>query len=97
MSPQDVPITNPHNLSPIYANHFGVSATMTDFTIYFLEMSQIPGPTGSEPKQEIKAILTLPIMAAGGMIQVLQQILQTHAKQLAEAQKMLSTTQTSGK
>jgi|GEM_PF-4129926 hypothetical protein len=88
--PQDVPITNPLEISAVYSNHFGVSATMSDFTIYFLELGQTPGPKGIIHKQEVKAIVTLPIMAAGGMIQVLQQILQAHANQVEEAQKKLN-------
>jgi hypothetical protein len=60
---------------------------MTDLTICFLEVGQIPGLKGPIPKQEIKAIVTLPMLAAAGMIQVLQQVLQTHTEQLAKMQK----------
>ena len=84
---RDVPITNPNNQSATYANHMGVSATMTDFTIYFLEMGQIPGPKGTVQKQEMKAVVTLPIMSAAGLIGVLQQVLETHKEKLAELGK----------
>lgn len=93
VSPQEVPITNPLNISAVYSNHFGVSATMSDFTIYFLELGQTPGPKGTIHKQEVKAIVTLPIMAAGGMIQVLQQIIQSHTSQIDELQKKLKNVQ----
>jgi hypothetical protein len=93
LRPEDVPVTNPSNLNAVYANHMGVSATMTDFTIYFLEVGQIPGPAGNIPKQEIKAIVTLPIMAATGLSDVLQQVLKTHTEKLAEMQKKMSSGQ----
>ena len=42
----------------VYSNNFGVSATLTDFTIYFLEVGQIPGEKGvAAHKQEMKAIV----------------------------------------
>jgi hypothetical protein len=87
----EVPITNPQGLSAVYSNHFGMSATLSDFTIYFLEMGQIPGPNGAIAKQELKAIVTLPFVAAAGMMQVLQQTLQQHAQQMAEIQKQMGS------
>jgi len=89
--PDEVPITNPQGLSAVYSNHFGMSATLADFTIYFLEMGQIPGPDGSIAKQELKAIVTLPFVAAAGMMQVLQQTLQQHSQQVAEIQKQMTS------
>jgi len=79
----DVAVANPHNVSAIYSNSFGMSATLTDFTIYFLEVGQTPSGTGSVPKNDIKAIITLPLLAAGGLQEALQQIL----KQAAELAK----------
>jgi len=89
-SPEDVPITNPQGLSAVYSNHFGMSATLTDFTIYFIEMGQIPGPDGPILKQELKAIVTLPIMAAAGLLQVLPQLLQQNAVSVEQLKKQMS-------
>lgn len=91
LSPEEVPVTNPHGISATYSNHFGISATMSDFTIYFLEMGQIPGPKGQIHKQEIKAVVTLPMLMGAGMIQVLQQVLQNHSNQLEELQKQMES------
>ena len=90
---QEVPVTNPHNLVAVYSNHFGISGTMTDFTIFFLEMGQVPGPEGTIHKQEIKSIVTLPMLAAPALIQVLQQTLGVHASKLEEAQKQMESGQ----
>src|ERR1700735_2448981 len=65
----DVPTTNPHDIQAVYSNHFGVSATMTDFTLFFLEVGQTPGPSGPIQKQEVKSIVTLPMIAATGLMQ----------------------------
>jgi hypothetical protein len=89
LSPDDVPITNPRDVSAIYSNHFGISATASDFTIYFLEIGQTPGPKGPIHKQEIKAIVTIPLIMAAGMVQVLQQVLQNHTNQLEELRKQM--------
>jgi len=62
---------------------------MSDFTILFLEVGQSPGVRGQVPKQEVKAIVTLPMLAAPGMIQVLQQTIQQHSRQMEEAQKLM--------
>jgi hypothetical protein len=91
VEPQNVPITNPDNVKAVYANHFGVSATMTDFTIYFLELGQVPGLKGSVHTQEMKAIVTLPLMVAAGMIQVLQQVMQKNVEQLSEMKKLMDS------
>jgi len=89
MKPSDsVPITNPKNLEAVYSNNFGLSATMTDFTIYFLEIGQVPGAKGATvEKQELKAIVTLPLMAVGGLQQVLQQIQDRMKKMMRQAQE----------
>ncbi len=88
LNPNDIPVSNPNNISAVYANHLGVSATLTDFTIFFLEMGQLPGPNGPIQKQELKAAVTLPIMAAAGLSSVLQQILVAHAGKQSELQAM---------
>lgn len=74
MRPQQAPITNPNNIAAVYSNQFGVSATMTDFTIYFFEMGQVPGMDGAS--QVIKAMVTLPLAAVDGLQQVLGQLSQ---------------------
>jgi hypothetical protein len=33
LTPNQIPVTNPQNLSSVYANHFGASATLSDFTM----------------------------------------------------------------
>jgi hypothetical protein len=91
LTPNEIPVTNPHNLSTVYANHFGASATGTDFTIYFLELSQMPGPGGSVHKQELKAAITLPMVSIAGLIQVLKQVLDNNQAQLAEIQKQMKS------
>src|SRR5580693_5494692 len=69
LSPNQIPVTNPQNLSTVYANQFGASATLSDFTVYFLEMIQMPGPGGTEHRQELKAAITLPMFNASALIQ----------------------------
>ena len=87
LTPNQIPVTNPQNLSSVYANHFGASATLSDFTMYFLELGQIPGSSGSVHKQELKAAVTLPMVSAPGLIQVLQQVIDNNKAQIAEMQK----------
>src|SRR5690242_5274160 len=82
---QDVPITNPLGLKSVYANHVGVSGTMTDLTIYFLEVGQVPGSGGPDRHQEIKSIVTIPIIMAQGLIQALSQGLQLQQKAAGQA------------
>jgi hypothetical protein len=88
---QGIPVTNPKNIEAVYSNQFGVSATMTDFTIYFLELSQeMSLPKKSVQKQNVKAIVTLPLMAAPGLMGLLQQMMQGQAAlmhQMNAAQK----------
>jgi predicted membrane-bound mannosyltransferase len=73
----DIPVSNPHNVEAVYSNHFGISATMTDFTIYFLEVGQIPsGVSQSVQHQHVKAVVTLPLLAAAGLQEVLREMQQ---------------------
>jgi hypothetical protein len=89
----NIPVTNPTDLAAVYSNNFGVSATLTDFTIFFLELGQVPGVAGSIPKQEVKAIVTLPLMAGPGLVDVLQQMLQGQAEKMQDAVKMRKSVQ----
>lgn len=93
VSPQDVPITNPDDLAAVYSNHFGASATMSDITVYFLQIGQIPGPKGHIHKQEVKAMVTIPITMAPALIQVLEQTLQAHGEKFKDFMKQMSSGQ----
>jgi hypothetical protein len=86
MPTPDIPITNPNNLVAVYSNNFGVSATMTDFTIYFLEVGQTPAGKSVVKKQEMKAIVTLPLVAAAGLQEVMQQVLRQASETMKRAQ-----------
>jgi hypothetical protein len=93
VTPQDIPITNPQNVGKVYSNFFGVSATMSDFTIFFLEVGQIPGPNGPIHQQEVKAMVTLPMIAAAGLQEVLQQVIQQQAAATAQQKAKASVKQ----
>jgi hypothetical protein len=71
IDPNSLPVSNPNNVTPIYSNHFGVNATMTDFTVFFLEVGSMPGPSGVVQFQEMRAAITLPMAALQGLKQVL--------------------------
>lgn len=95
---QDIAITNPNGLKAVYANHFGVSATMTDLTLHFLEMGQVPsGKGGSASHLEVKAIVTIPMLMGSGLIEALQQALQSQAKGLQTTLKQLQEQAAGGK
>ena len=93
MRSEDIPVTNPHGISSVYANNIGVSATMLDFTIFFVETGQIPGENGSIPKNELKSAVTMPMPSAMAIMESLKQMLQSNADQvnaqipIAEAKK----------
>jgi hypothetical protein len=82
-APQNVAISNPHNVSAVYSNHLGASGTLTDFSLYFLQVGQIPGETGA--RQELKAAVTLPLALAEPLIQVLKQVVEGHKSALEQA------------
>jgi hypothetical protein len=82
MTAAEVPVTNPHNLATVYANHFGVGATVTDFTLFFMEIGQLPGAEGPIRKNELKAAVTIPMLAIGGLIEALQQVQANHVEQI---------------
>ena len=72
---QNPSVSNPDNIRPVYSNFFGASATMTDFTIYFLELAQIPGAKGATAhEQTVKAMVTLPLSAISPLQELLGQI-----------------------
>ena len=79
-------MTNPDNIRAVYSNIFGVSATATDFTIIFLELGQSPGSTPPQ-KNEVKAVVTLPLAAAAGLQQVLEQLMAQAEEANRQAQK----------
>ncbi len=84
---QNIPVTNPDNLRPAYSNFFGASATMTDFTLFFLEVGQVPGPKGPEQQQVVKSIVTLPMGAIEGLQDVLRQLLEQNQKTKQQLEK----------
>jgi hypothetical protein len=85
IAPHNLPISNPQNISAVYANHIGASGTLTDFTLYFLEISQVPNEKGSAARQELKAAVTLPFALAEGLAQVLKQIVDGHKSAMDQA------------
>jgi hypothetical protein len=87
MKPQDIPVTNPNNVMPAYSNFFGASATATDFTIFFMEVGQTPGPKGPIHRQEVKAMVTLPMMAVEGLRSVLAQVKSQTEEAIRQAQE----------
>jgi hypothetical protein len=88
VDPTSLPIENPSNITPVYSNHFGVTATMTDFTIFFLEVGAMPGPKGPIHRQELKAAVTLPMAAIEGLAQVASQLLKQAEQAKAQIEKM---------
>jgi hypothetical protein len=93
MKPQDIPVTNPDNIEPAYSNFFGASATATDFTLFFMEVGQTPGSEGPVHRQEVKAMVTLPLMAIEGLQSVLAQIKSQTEEAIRQAQKAAASAQ----
>lgn len=83
--PQSVRVSNPHNISATYANHIGAGGTLTDFSLYFIEVGQLPGENGSVTRQELKAAVTLPLALAEPLMQILQQIVEGHKSLIEQA------------
>ena len=72
----DAPISNPNGVRATYSNHFGVSATAADLTLYFMEVGQAPTEGGGmSPRQEVKSIVTIPALMANGIVQALHDAL----------------------
>jgi hypothetical protein len=85
LAPENVQVSNPHNVSATYANSIGAGGTLTDFSLYFLEVGQLPGENGSIHKQELKAVVTLPLALAEPLIQTLKQIVEGHKSLIEQA------------
>jgi len=73
-----------------------MTATMTDFTIHFLEVGSMPGPNGGIQRNEIKAAVTLPLVALEGLQQVIQQLLQQMKQAKPDVEKLRATGVTTG-
>ena len=83
------PASNPRGVSPVYANNLGVSATLTDFTLLFLQTGQWPSPDGTVPHNELVAAVTLPPLGAMALMEALNQYIKTfNENQGALAQAM---------
>lgn len=80
-----MPVENPDGLRSVYANSFGVGATMTDFTMYYTQVGQIPGTKGAQPSQELKAVVTIPISMAPSLLQAVQQVIENHKAAISQA------------
>lgn len=88
-----MPLTNPQGVSTIYANNVGLAATLMDFTLIFCETGQLPGEKGLQPKNELRAAVTLPMPAAAALIQILAEYLkkaQEQAKVVTESARIVS-------
>lgn len=75
-----IPVTNSSGLAPVYANNVGISATMFDFTLMFVETGQFPTQDRTGPRNELKAIVTLPIPSALSLMEALKQMVDSNAK-----------------
>lgn len=75
-----IPVTNSSGLAPVYANNVGISATMFDFTLMFVETGQFPTRESTGPRNELKAIVTLPIPSALSLLEALKQMVDNNAK-----------------
>jgi hypothetical protein len=80
---QNLAISNPHDVSTVYANHIGAGGTLTDFSLYFVEIGQMPGQKDS--KMELKAAVTLPLALAEPLVQVLKQVIERQKMAIAQA------------
>lgn len=69
-----VPVSNPQNVQPVYANNVGAAGTATDFRLFFNELGTYPDGLAAKQSQEIKAIVVLPMAAAEIMIGILQHV-----------------------
>jgi hypothetical protein len=85
LTPQNVQVSNPHNVSSVYANNIGAGGTLTDFSLYFIETGQLPFENRTITKQELKAAVTLPLALAEPLIRILQQIVDGHKSMVEKA------------
>lgn len=77
LHPSELPVENPFDLRPVYANTFVVSSTPTDVTIHFHEVVVYHSPNGPKPKQELKALITLPLSIGLALVESLSKQLDT--------------------
>jgi hypothetical protein len=70
----------------VYANNLGISATMLDFTLYFIETGQLPGENGVVAHNELKAAVTLPLPSAMALMEAVSNMLK-NANEMAANQK----------
>ncbi len=79
-------VTNSRGVTPVYSNNVGVSATMLDFTLYFVETGQMPGEKGPVPHHDLRAAVTLPMPAAVALMEAVGNMLR-NANEMAAKQK----------
>jgi hypothetical protein len=80
--------SNPKGIRPVYANNLGLGATLTDFTLLFLETGQWPSVDGVQ-HNEIVAAVTMPPMAAVALLKTLQQYIATFNSNQSEIAKAM--------
>jgi hypothetical protein len=80
------PVTNPRDVTAVYANNVGISATMLDFTLYFIETGQLPGEKGAVAHNELKAAVTLPLPSAMALMEAVNNMLK-NANEMVANQK----------
>lgn len=78
----DIQVTNPDGLRPVYANIVGASATLTDVRLFFTEVGA--NPVGGKGSEELKALVTIPLVAALHLQDVLKQVMEGQKKLVEE-------------
>ena len=76
------PVTNPRDVTAVYANNVGTSATMLDF----IETGQLPGEKGAVAHNELKAAVTLPLPSAMALMEAVNNMLK-NANEMVANQK----------
>lgn len=79
------PVSNPEGIAPVYANNVGISATMTDFTLHFVEVGQVAGDGPSQAYNKLKASVTLPMPAALAITAAVNEMLKNAQAHMAQA------------
>lgn len=77
-----IAVTNPKGVESTYSNNIGISATLLDFTLFFVETGQLPGANGTVARNELKAAVTLPMASGPQIVQALTQMLRTAQDQM---------------
>ncbi|MGO9326429.1 MAG: hypothetical protein ACLP07_17880 [Terracidiphilus sp.] len=80
------PVSNSRGVDNVYANNVGISATMLDFTLYFIETGQLPGEKGPVVHNDLRAAVTLPLPAAMALMEAVGNMLK-NANEMAAKQK----------